>query len=218
MGKMNLDSFDSCLKMVIPIQLFLMFLPVVFLGPVPDNLFQVGRLEAIAKIRVFQILPEPRVSQSRFQVCDDIIGDVYLERSNGLVLILFHWPTTPPAIFLHGRNGGVLAHIHSNQYHSNGTGSHSDRLTIARHVQELQRRVPQWGSPSASDPRAKNTGQRATKGTVLTSQSLFPWCDCRRLGSTLASWRWEDINVGNPLWRRALLIIAVPAILHAHSD
>ena len=56
-----------------------------------------------------------------------------------------------------------------------------------------------WGSPSASDPRAKNTGQRATKGTVLTSQSLSPWCDCRRLGSTWASWRWQDINVGNPL-------------------
>ena len=35
--------------------------------------------------------------------------------------------------------------------------------------------------------RAKNTGQRATKGTVLTSQSLPPWCDCRRLCSTLAS-------------------------------
>ena len=33
---------------------------------------------------------------------------------------------------------------------------------------------------------------------------LSPWCDCRRLGSTLASWRWQDINVGNPLWRRAL--------------
>ena len=49
--------------------------------------------------------------------------------------------------------------------------------------------VTQWGSPSASDPRAKNTGQRATKGTVLTSQSLSPWCDCRRLGSTWASWR-----------------------------
>ena len=43
------------------------------------------------------------------------------------------------------------------------------------------------------------------KGTVLTSQSLSPWCDCRRLGSTLASWRWQDINVGNPLWRQALL-------------
>ena len=66
--------------------------------------------------------------------------------------------------------------------------------------------VVEWGSPSASDPRAKNTGQRATKGTVLTSQSLSPWCDCRRLGSTLASWRWQDINVGNPLWRRALLL------------
>ena len=63
----------------------------------------------------------------------------------------------------------------------------------------------QWGSPSASDPRAKNTGQRATKGTVLTSQSLSPWCDCRRLDSTWASWRWQGINVGNPLWRRALL-------------
>ena len=62
-----------------------------------------------------------------------------------------------------------------------------------------------WGSPSASDPGVKNTGQRATKGTVLTSQSLSLWCDCRRLGSTLASWRWQDINVGNPLWRRALL-------------
>ena len=63
----------------------------------------------------------------------------------------------------------------------------------------------QWGLPSASDPRAKNMGQRATRGTVLTSPSLSPWCDCRRLGSTLASWRWQDINVGNLLWRRALL-------------
>ena len=45
-------------------------------------------------------------------------------------------------------------------------------------------------------------GQRTTKGTVLTSQSWSPWCDCRRLGSTWASWRWQDINVGNPLWRR----------------
>ena len=44
----------------------------------------------------------------------------------------------------------------------------------------------EWGSPSASDPRAKNMGQRATKGTVLTSQSLSPLCDCRRLG---ARWR-----------------------------
>ena len=52
-------------------------------------------------------------------------------------------------------------------------------------------------------------GPRATKGTVLTSQSLSPWCDCRRLGSTLGSWRWQDINVGNPLWRRALLAKAV---------
>ena len=50
----------------------------------------------------------------------------------------------------------------------------------------------------------KITGQRATKGTVLTSQSLSPWCDCHRLGSTLASWCWQDINVGNPLWQRAL--------------
>ena len=65
--------------------------------------------------------------------------------------------------------------------------------------------ILQWGSLSASDPRAKNTGQHATKGTVLTSQSLSPWCDCRRWGSMLASWRWQDINVGNPLWRRALL-------------
>ena len=64
----------------------------------------------------------------------------------------------------------------------------------------------QWGSPSASDPRAKNAGQRATKGTMLTSQSLPPWCDCRPLGSTLASWRWQDINAGNPLWRRALFL------------
>ena len=63
----------------------------------------------------------------------------------------------------------------------------------------------QWGSPSASDPRAKNRAQRATKGTVPTSQSLSLWCNCRRLGSTLASWRWQDINVGNALWRRTLL-------------
>ena len=63
-----------------------------------------------------------------------------------------------------------------------------------------------WGSPSASDPRAKNTGQRATKGTVLTSQSLSTWCNCRRLGSTWGTWRWQDINVGNPLWWRALLL------------
>ena len=71
-------------------------------------------------------------------------------------------------------------------------------------LSELERHH-QWGSPSASDPQAKNTGQRATKGTVLTSQSLSPWCNCRRLGGTLASWCWQDINVGNPLWRRALL-------------
>ena len=66
-----------------------------------------------------------------------------------------------------------------------------------------------WGLPSASDPRAKNTGQRATKGTALTSQSLSPWCDCCRLGSTLTSWRWQDINVGNPLWWRTLLSGAI---------
>ena len=42
--------------------------------------------------------------------------------------------------------------------------------------------MTEWGSPSASDPRAKNTGQRATKGTVLTSQSLSPWCDLSSLG------------------------------------
>ena len=65
--------------------------------------------------------------------------------------------------------------------------------------------VVKWDSPSVSDPRAKNTGQRATKGTVPTSPSWSPWCDCRRLGSTLASGRWQDINVGNPLWRWALL-------------
>ena len=72
----------------------------------------------------------------------------------------------------------------------------------------------QWGSQSASDPRAKNTGQRATKGTVLTSQNLSPWCDCRRLGSALASWRWQDINVGNPLWRQALLetVSSLPSV------
>ena len=69
-----------------------------------------------------------------------------------------------------------------------------------------------WASPSASDPRAKNTGQRATKGTVLTSQSFSSWCDCRRLGSTWASWRWQDINVGNPLWRRALLWLLLLAL------
>ena len=51
-------------------------------------------------------------------------------------------------------------------------------------IKKSDRRMLQWGSPSASDPRAKNTGQRATKGTVLTSQSLSPWCDYRRLGST----------------------------------
>ena len=76
-------------------------------------------------------------------------------------------------------------------------------LLVKKYVVLLS--ILQWGSPSASDPRAKNTGQRATKGTVLTSQRLSPWCDCRRLGSTLASWRWQDINVGNPLRRRALL-------------
>ena len=73
-------------------------------------------------------------------------------------------------------------------------------IPIANHFTKAQ-----WGSPSASDPRAKNTGKRATKGTVLTPQSLSPWCDCRCLGSTLASWHWQDINVGNPLWLRALL-------------
>ena len=65
--------------------------------------------------------------------------------------------------------------------------------------------ISKWGSPSTSDPWAKNTGQRASKGTVLTSQSLSPWCDFRCLSSMLASWRWQDINVRNPLWRQALL-------------
>ena len=78
---------------------------------------------------------------------------------------------------------------------------HRDRRVITNTWKKIAREldVEEWGSPSASDPRAKNTGQRATKGTVLTSQSLSPWCDCRRLGSTWASWRWQDINVGNPL-------------------
>ena len=75
-------------------------------------------------------------------------------------------------------------------------GMTADRMKL---TEQTLPPVMQWGSPSASDPRAKNTGQRATKGTVLTSQSLSPWCDCRRLGSTLTSWRWQDINVGNPL-------------------
>ena len=78
--------------------------------------------------------------------------------------------------------------------------THNDKIAESHKLHRLFGfNVSQWGSPSASDPRAKNTGQRATKGTVLTSQSLLPWCDCRRLGSTLASWRWQDINVGNPL-------------------
>ena len=42
--------------------------------------------------------------------------------------------------------------------------------------------IAQWGSPSASDPRAKNTGQRATIGTVLTSQSLSPLVRLSSLG------------------------------------
>ena len=71
------------------------------------------------------------------------------------------------------------------------------QLEIMKKLAEV--RSLQWGAPSASDPRAKNTRQRATKGTVPMSQSLSPWCDCRRLGSTWASWRWQDINVGNPL-------------------
>ena len=72
--------------------------------------------------------------------------------------------------------------------------------------------ITKWGLPSASDPRAKNMGQHATKGTVLTSQSLSPWCDCRHLGSTLGSWRWQGINVRNPLWRRTLLKQAITLI------
>ena len=79
-------------------------------------------------------------------------------------------------------------------------------LSITTMWQEKLRHCQEWGSPSASDPRAKNTGQRATKGTVLTSQSLSPWCDCRRLGSTLASWRWQDINVGKSLLLRCTQI------------
>ena len=75
----------------------------------------------------------------------------------------------------------------------------------------------QWGSPSASDPRAKTTGQRATKGTVLTSRSLSLWCDCRRLGSTLASWRWQGINVGNPLWRRTLFWLRVQCVIFSND-
>ena len=72
-------------------------------------------------------------------------------------------------------------------------------------VQAVRTVTLTMGFAVASHPRAKNTGQRATEGTVLTSQSLSPWCDCRRVGSTWASWRWQDINVGNPLRRRALL-------------
>ena len=57
--------------------------------------------------------------------------------------------------------------------------------------------------------RIRSAGQKygptCHQRAVLTSQSLSPWCDCRRLGSTLVSWCWQDINVGNPLWRRALL-------------
>ena len=48
------------------------------------------------------------------------------------------------------------------------------------------------------------------------SQSLSPWCDCRRLGSTLGSWRWQDINIGNPLWRWALL--KVDQHLETHTN
>ena len=79
-----------------------------------------------------------------------------------------------------------------------------DSILVVTGVLSFWQVVAQWGSPSASDPRAKNTGQRATQGTVLTSQSLSPWCDCRRLGSTLGSRRWQDINVGNPVWQWAL--------------
>ena len=85
----------------------------------------------------------------------------------------------------------------------------SSKLAFAESSANFGRK---WGSPSASDPRAKNTGQRVTKGTVLTWQSLSPWCDCRRSGSTWTSWRWQDINVRNPLWRRALLLAVVRAI------
>ena len=74
-----------------------------------------------------------------------------------------------------------------------------NRTDFSKNSTSVAKNLKKWGLPSASDPRAKNTGQRATKGTVLTSQSLSPWCDGRRLGSTLASWRWQDINVGNPL-------------------
>ena len=77
-----------------------------------------------------------------------------------------------------------------------------DREVWRMHASNGVRRPRQIRGPKI---RAKNTGQRATKGTVLMSQSLSPWCNCRRLGSTLASWRWQDINVGNPLWRWALL-------------
>ena len=45
------------------------------------------------------------------------------------------------------------------------------------------------------------------KGPCWRHKSLSPWCDCRRFGSTWASWRWQDINVGNPLGRRALLVV-----------
>ena len=42
------------------------------------------------------------------------------------------------------------------------------------------------------------------KGPCWRHRVLSPWCGCRRLGSTLGSWRWQDINVGNPLWRWTL--------------
>ena len=47
------------------------------------------------------------------------------------------------------------------------------------------------------------------EGPCWHHRGLSPWCDCRRLGSTLGSWRWQDINVGNPLWRRTLLVLAL---------
>ena len=44
------------------------------------------------------------------------------------------------------------------------------------------------------------------KGPCWRHRVCHLGCDCRRLGSTLASCRWQDTNVGNPLWRRALLL------------
>ena len=88
-----------------------------------------------------------------------------------------------------------IRHSMNGTRHSMNVTRYSRPTCATRHTESHKK----WGSPSASDPRAKIRANVPRRGTVLTSQSLSSWYDCRRLGNTLASWRWQDMNIGNPL-------------------